>query len=331
MRRGKRRATSADVARIAGVSRTTVSYVLNRTPGQTISPATQKRVREAAEQLGYIPNVSGRSLRGGTSDVVLLAVPHFPHGINLALLQGAMAQHLARIGKVMVTWLEEAGSLRETLSHITPAAIIAPASMRAPERKLALSLDIPLIDAFAPDFAGGVGFRSLIAKTQVNHLVERGHTTLAYTAPSEPEWKTFVQGRLDALRLAAVAAGASTVASIDLGRPQQEDPDRVATVLANVLEQGVTGVACHNDVHAAQLLEACRRLGVSVPDRLALIGVNDDPLSVFLSPALTTVGTSPDRFAYALVAECAAALEWEGFDPSEPEEDYVRVIMRETT
>lgn len=59
--------TSADVARLAGVSRATVSYVLNNTSAVRISEPTRRRVHEAAEELGYVPHAAARSLRAATA------------------------------------------------------------------------------------------------------------------------------------------------------------------------------------------------------------------------------------------------------------------------
>ena len=72
--------TSADVARESGVSRTTVSYVLNGTPGTSISDATRQRVLEAAARLGYAPSAAARTLRSGRSDLVLCLLPDWPVG-----------------------------------------------------------------------------------------------------------------------------------------------------------------------------------------------------------------------------------------------------------
>src|SRR5690554_5547715 len=63
-----------DVAAAAGVSTATVSYVLNGTPGQSIRPQTQERVRRAADALGYVPHRVARTLREGRSRIVLLNV-----------------------------------------------------------------------------------------------------------------------------------------------------------------------------------------------------------------------------------------------------------------
>lgn len=72
--------TSADVARLAGVSRATVSYVLNNTSAVRISEPTRRRVHEAAKELGYVPHAAARSLRAGHSRLVLMPTPNVPIG-----------------------------------------------------------------------------------------------------------------------------------------------------------------------------------------------------------------------------------------------------------
>jgi len=79
----ERRATLKDVARASGVSTATVSFVLNATPGQTIPPATQERVRGAAAALGYQPHGLARALREGRSRIVLLAIGRVRGGRSL--------------------------------------------------------------------------------------------------------------------------------------------------------------------------------------------------------------------------------------------------------
>ena len=74
------RVTAADVAARAGVSRATVSYVLNDTPHQVIPETTRERVRAAAAELGYTPSVAARALMTGRSDIVLLLLPEWPIG-----------------------------------------------------------------------------------------------------------------------------------------------------------------------------------------------------------------------------------------------------------
>ena len=90
-----RRVTIRDVATAASVSTATVSYVLNDTPGQTITEATRRRVREAAVALGYSPHGVARALREGQSRIVLLAVPSMRGGRGLESFVAGMSWALA--------------------------------------------------------------------------------------------------------------------------------------------------------------------------------------------------------------------------------------------
>src|SRR4051812_31983440 len=100
--RTQRGATSADVARLAGGSPATVSYVLNDTPPQTISAPTRSRVLEAAGSLGYAPSAAARALRTGRSDVVLCLLPDWPIGPEVGTLLGNLSTELARNGLTFV-------------------------------------------------------------------------------------------------------------------------------------------------------------------------------------------------------------------------------------
>src|SRR4051812_47470164 len=92
-----RRVTSADVAAAAGVSRATVSYVLNGVHGR-ISEQTRARVHDAAERLGYVPNAMASALRAGRTEVVLLALPSWPLGPAVAEWVTAGVMEFERLG-----------------------------------------------------------------------------------------------------------------------------------------------------------------------------------------------------------------------------------------
>ena len=77
----KKRVTSQDVANLAGVSRTTVSLVLNDVKGINISPETRKKVRDAAEKLGYIPNATAQALATRRAKAIGLVMTRSPHHI----------------------------------------------------------------------------------------------------------------------------------------------------------------------------------------------------------------------------------------------------------
>ena len=103
--RPAKRITSIDVARAAGVSQTTVSFVLNDKPGHSIPEATRLRILEVARELDYRPHASARALAAGRSDVVLLSVPDLPIGGAISRFVEELAAALAGHGLTLVTHL----------------------------------------------------------------------------------------------------------------------------------------------------------------------------------------------------------------------------------
>ena len=110
MSKQPKRVTAADVASELGISRATVGYVLNDTPGQTISEATKRRVLAKAQSLGYQPNRAAQALASGSSRIVLLILPDWPldHSMRAHLDETSLA--LEDAGYSLVTFTEHAGS-----------------------------------------------------------------------------------------------------------------------------------------------------------------------------------------------------------------------------
>src|SRR3954453_20340343 len=96
--RRPRRPTAADVARHAGFSRATVSYVLNNTPHHAIPERTRHRVLAAASEPAYTPSPAARALANGRSDVVLLLLPDWPIEPAVGLLLEGLSAALAERG-----------------------------------------------------------------------------------------------------------------------------------------------------------------------------------------------------------------------------------------
>lgn len=96
--------TSADVARLAGVSRATVSYVLNNAEAVRISEPTRRKVREAAEELGYVPHAAARSLRAGHTRIVLLPTSHVPIGPLYSTFLNELQWALRRLDYTVVQY-----------------------------------------------------------------------------------------------------------------------------------------------------------------------------------------------------------------------------------
>jgi transcriptional regulator with XRE-family HTH domain len=132
-----RRPTSADVAHRAGVSRATVSYVLNNVAHQSISDATRQRVRAAAAELDYTPHVAAQTLRAGESKLVLFINTGVPYGTNLSTMVAALASDVAASGRSLVLWQQQdPNDLAATLSHLQPVLAIALGELNGVQRAL---------------------------------------------------------------------------------------------------------------------------------------------------------------------------------------------------
>src|SRR3954452_8536861 len=120
--------TSADVAAAAGVSRATVSYVLNGVPARVSEP-TRARVLRVAQELGYTPHAVASALRAGRTSVVVLALPAWPIGPPIAEAVSACVGELERLGYTpLVHFRHAAGAdgFTRACDRVRPVGLIAP-------------------------------------------------------------------------------------------------------------------------------------------------------------------------------------------------------------
>ena len=178
----KRRLTSFDVARASGVSRATVSYVLNNDPRQTIPAETRERVLKAARKLGYRPFAPARTLRAGYSRLVLGVLQFERVDPNLA---GDMHYLEAELTARQFTLIWHVGS-KMAMDHAHPSANLAPAAVIA-----FVDESAPALAAFLRQF--DVPILSLINETvrqdagraQVSYLADKDKRSMVFAAPSE--------------------------------------------------------------------------------------------------------------------------------------------------
>ncbi|AEF39875.1 LacI family DNA-binding transcriptional regulator [Hoyosella subflava] len=327
------RATSVDVAREAGVSRATVSYVLNDAPGQSIPEETRQRVLIAARKLGYSPSAAARTLRRGRSDVVLFVLPEWPIGPVIGTLISTLTAELAAHRLTLLTYQKLPGStpFRELWTAIAPAAIIVCEALSDAELETIRTAGIEVLTALAPDPAvqGSLAVaQELFGWRQVQHLTERGHVRLAYAYPADERLESFAAPRLRGARRACSELGltAPVVATIE--------DDNAAHVISQwrALDEPVTALCGYNDEIAFALLDGARRNGLRVPADLAVIGVDDIPVARYANPPLTTVATGVEVQSRAIAASVLGILaDRPARSPLPHQNDIVRVIERDST
>jgi DNA-binding LacI/PurR family transcriptional regulator len=286
-----RRPTGADVARRAGLSRATVSYVLNDTPHQAIPERTRQRVLAAAAELGYTPSAAGRALRSGHSDVVLLLLPDWPIGPSVGALLESLSSALAEQGLTFVAHPRSTGRpISEIWKAITPAAVITFEELDDVETKKLEGAGVELAVAL---FGGHGGPRAMdipeqrTGRLQAEHLAAAGHRHLGYAWPDDPRVLTFAQPRLDGVRQACADLGLAPPQVVTV--PFTRDGIDGAVRAWRDAVPPVTGICAYNDEIALALLAGARREGLDVPGDLAVIGVDDIPAAAVALPALTTV------------------------------------------
>jgi DNA-binding LacI/PurR family transcriptional regulator len=285
------RVTRNDVARVAGVSPTTVSFVLNGRDDHGIAAATKVRVFAACEQLGYVPSGAARTLRRGSSDIVLCVLPSLPAAPAMEEFKESLS---ADLGVAGLTCLFEhaaltSAPLERILSHVQPDAVIRVGALEESERDALAKARIPhLDDVLGPQRADLSGLdQQRIGALQVQHLHALGHRHLGVARLTDPLEAAFTLPRAAGAVAAAAALGLPPVTVVDLDYTR--DSAQCALNTLRDSKRPVTAVAAHNDLAALALLAATRTVGLSVPDDIALIGVDNLQLSSLTHPSLSTI------------------------------------------
>ncbi|MEU9300944.1 LacI family DNA-binding transcriptional regulator [Streptomyces sp. NPDC048269] len=324
--------TSADVARLAGVSRATVSFVLNDTPGHRVSDSTRHRVLDAARQLGYVPHAAARSLRAGRSNLVLMPTAISAIGRLVSDWVDDLHSELDRHGYTAVL---HAGRFTDPLdaarawAELRPAAVVAMDGDRftAQAAELLRRAGVRGLLAFASRPVEGVhtiGFdHAHIGATAAEHLIDRGRSRIGVVMPRERGLGTLARPRLAGAESVA-ARHMATVTPVELAYTRES-----ATALARQWRGlNLDSVFAYNDEYAALLLHALQAEGISVPDDVALVGCDDLVLSALQRPALTTVRL--DLPSAAGIADAVHELIETGTAPPMPDVEAV-LVHRETS
>lgn len=319
-----RRVTAADIARSVGVSRATVGFVLNDTPGQTISEPTRRKVLAAAERLGYRPHSAARALASGQSRIVLLVLPDWPIEFSMSAHLAEASLVLDEAGFSLVTWTpHESGRARPLWEILQPDVVIGLQEFTADERR-AIERSGARVAGQEPigtwDESVGV-FQG--PELQIEHLARRGHRRLLFAGTTDRRLSELSRQRGAGARMTAAQLGLTLhTAPVD---EQGELPD-----VREWVGDGITGVAACNDTIAATVVGAALRAGLSVPGDLAVIGHDDAPVARLMVPSISTIYLDFAGIGRHL-AELALQVATGSPAPQQSPSLTARLIQRETT
>jgi LacI family transcriptional regulator, gluconate utilization system Gnt-I transcriptional repressor len=310
-RRSSGAITLHDVARLAGVAPITASRALNK-PEQ-VSEEVRRKVAEAVQRTGYVPNRLAGSLASSRSRLVAAVVPTIAGPVFLETVQ-ALTESLADAGYQLM--LGQSGyahsredALLEAIIGRRPDGIVLTGIMHSAQgRRRLLSAGIPVVETWdltPTPIDMLVGFSHAdVGRAVAEHLRSRGHRRLAIVSGDDER----AQRRTQAFIAAAEAAGLPKVTVIDVPAPTTLRSGRLGLNELLMRAQPPQAVFCSSDLLALGVLTEAQARGLSVPEDFAVIGFGDLQFAADLQPALTTVridGTAIGRQAARFIVERA--------------------------
>jgi DNA-binding LacI/PurR family transcriptional regulator len=302
----KQRLTSHDVARESGLSRATVSYVLNNDPRQTIPEETRQRVLKAARKLGYRPSAPARALRAGYSQLILGVVQFEQVDPNMARDMHYLEAELA---KRQFTLIWHVGSQLATgqghpSANLAPAVVIAFVDETAPAlRNFLRQFDVPVLSLV------NASARQATGEAQVAYLSEHGKRSMVFAAPERSDLQSLAHARLEGVRKECAKRGLKPPLVQVVPSPREGAIQAIKTILDK--RTPPLGICCYNDEIAFGVLSALTDQGVSIPNSVGVIGCDNIPLSQLSIPPLTTIAFDNREFLDSLIENIVAAAKRE--------------------
>ncbi|MDR1599322.1 MAG: LacI family transcriptional regulator [Oscillospiraceae bacterium] len=287
--------TLKDIAVKAGVSKATVSNVLNGNLTK-VSPCKAKEIQDLIAEYGYVPNQTARSLSNKSSRIISLIVyadcdRNVLADPYISLFAGELLRQLQKRGYFgMIRATNDYADILQNLNAWNVQGVIFFGTLDKDIREIQDRAGIPFVftDSYSSvrrinnvgidDYRGG-----MIA---AEHLAERGHRRLALFAPGVETGSDLDKQRIAGFAFALSKYGVALPDShVMLAEPRRAD------VMARSLLDlpGVTGVFVTADIAAIELMQALKRLGVGVPGDMSVVGFDDIPMARLVTPGLTTI------------------------------------------
>ncbi|MEO3745571.1 LacI family DNA-binding transcriptional regulator [Plantactinospora sp. B5E13] len=298
---GRNRATLADVARLAGLSKTAASMVLNGREGTRLSPEAHQRVFAAAEELGYRPNVAARSLRTRKTATIafvsdIVATTRFAGGLIRGALDAARERdHVLLIAETQGDAAFEQYAIEAMLDRQVDGVIYAAMATRRLAVPPAIhSGPVVLLNATSPENLPCVlPDDERAGRTVATALLDKGHRDrIALIGRNrlkerEAEVSLAAQARLRGIQDTLSAAGATLFADVFCS---DWLPEHGYAAMRGLLTRPTrpSAVICMNDRLAFGAYQALGEAGLAVPTDISVVSFDDDPIATWLRPGLAT-------------------------------------------
>jgi LacI family transcriptional regulator len=299
-----RRPTQEDVAKLAGVSQTVVSQILNNNE-ISVSEDTRQRVINAIDQLGYVPNKSAQSLRSQKTRTIACVIPditnpYYPafqrgiqkvtaeHGFDLFVYDTEenkekeircleAIQHSGVDGAILVLFHHQIEDLTPLLKQGIHLVVLASS----------------FVDIQSSEIDIIYNRNDEMAKIATNYLIGKGHTKIGMIAGLDetPPRKFREIGYLNALEESQLPLDQICIQGGDF----TEKGGYQAMKIILDMEELPTAIFAANDLMALGAMAAIREAGLLIPDDIALIGIDDIPAAKLVHPTLTTINQHQEK------------------------------------
>jgi LacI family transcriptional regulator len=327
------------VAKLAGVSQTVVSQILNNNE-ISVSEDTRQRVIDAIDQLGYVPNKSAQSLRSQKTRTIACVIPDITNPYYPAFQRGIQKVTTEHNFDLFVYDTEENEEneircLKAIQRAGVDGAILVLFHHKIDDLVPLLNQGINLV-VLASSFLDGQNSEidiiynrnEEIAKVATNYLIERGHTKIGMIAGLDetPPRKFREFGYLSALEESHLPLNKMLIQGGDF----TEKGGYEAMKIMLDMEELPTAIFAANDLMALGAMAAIREAGLLIPDDVALIGIDDIPAAKLVHPTLTTINQHQEKGGKVAAEMLIERIEGEYTGPARVVEGVFELIIRES-
>lgn len=328
--------TISDVAKLSGLSKATVSRVINN--HSYVSKKNRELVQMAMEELGYAPNPSARRLRGQVTTTIGVIVPKitnpffaylvdsieqtaYANGYQVIIFQSNLdkGKELAffnllkskQVDGIIMTSIENDWSVIEPFTEYGPIVLC---------NEYVTYANVPIIRL---DQQKG-------AYIGTKHLIERGHQKIAYCTGALFAKERKDKDRNEGFQQALLEAGLEVVPKwVFVNRVTIEDGRQVMKQILEMMDRP-TAIFTGSDELASGIIIEAKEQGLTIPDDLAVIGFDDQPVAQLLDPKLTTIRQPMDQMGKQATETIINLLENTGF-AAQNQELPIELVIRQST
>jgi len=290
------RVSIKDIAKVAGVSHSTVSRALSDSP--LVKTETRSRIQSLAREMGYSPDAWARSLVMGLTRTVGVVVTTIADPFVAEVMQGIESTAYGHGYTVILATsnsepTRELAAVEMLRSKRVDGVIVTSSRVGALYQEHLERIGAPVVLLNNHSEQSGRYTFSVTVDNQhgghlaTQHLIELGHRRIAYV--TGPAGTSSNEGRLAGYHQALVEAGLAPELGLVISGAGRIEAGEQAFLALVALAEPPTAVFCYNDMTAIGLLRAAREAGLAVPQDLSVVGFDDIPFASYMYPSLTTI------------------------------------------